>query len=98
MIPTYVQNQLDTSMPEQPLQNSQIQKSSKHITDKVDTIQQAMNNTQLQPQDMNDEKMHIEGEEEETTMGEGVVAVEGETTMDGKELPVVVQQPEVQST
>jgi hypothetical protein len=47
---------------------------------------------------MNDAKMHIEGEEEETTMGEGVVAVEGETTMDGKELPVVVQQPEVQAT
>lgn len=47
---------------------------------------------------MNDAKMHIEGEEEETTMGEGVVAVEGETTMDGKELPVVVQQPEVQAS
>lgn len=53
-----------------------------------------MNNSQmhnqLQPQDLNDEKMHIEREEDETTMGEGVVAVEGETTKDGKELPVVV--------
>ena len=38
-----------------------------------------------------DERMVCDGEEEnETTMGEGVVAVEGETTKDGEELPVVV--------
>jgi hypothetical protein len=55
-------------------------------------------NKQMGPVDAKDEKMHIEGEEEETTMGEGMVAVEGETTQDGQELPVVVQQPEVHAT
>lgn len=44
----------------------------------------------------------MDGEEgelpEETTMNEGVVALEGETTQDGQQLPVVVQQPEVHTT
>ena len=46
-----------------------------------------LNGQQLQPQDQKDEKMHIEREEEETTMGEGAVAVEGEVT--NKELEVI---------
>lgn len=87
-------HQLDTSLPEKcPVPQT-------HAPDKAaeDVLGAATTGNQHLPQEPNDERMHIDGEEEETTMGEGVVAVEGETTREGEELPVVVQQPEVQTT
>ena len=51
----------------------------------------------MQPQDVNDEKMHIERDEDETTMGEGAVAVEGEATSKEQARAESCQQPQAQS-
>lgn len=52
-----------------------------------------LNGQQMQPQDVNDEKMHIEREEDETIMGEGAVAVEAEATSKERTRAESGQQP-----